>query len=265
MNVAMPYKTPSGSSDSPSRSGRIHFMDEVRGFDLLLMIAFHSFYTIGWLFRVPAGQTLFLFFQPVEPFFAGVFIFICGISCRLSHNNWLRGGVLLGIAVGMSVFLWVFMRDEMIWFGILHFLAVSILLFALCRPLLDRIPLSAGLIACALLLLITWWLPYNRASFFGIPGLFGWQLPSSIVSNPWLYPLGLGQLKGADYFPLFPWLFCFLAGTFVGRLAAAHRFPRWMYKSRVPWLSWLGRHTLIIYVVHQPVIFALCWLITTLL
>lgn len=43
------------------------------------------------------------------------------------------------------------------------------------------------------------------------------------------------------------------------------RFPRWMYRSRLPWLSWLGRHTLVIYVVHQPVVFGLCWLAVTLL
>ena len=59
--------------------------------------------------------------------------------------------------------------------------------------------------------------------------------------------------------------FCFLAGSFTGVWAKEGRFPRWMYRSRLPWLSWLGRHTLVIYVVHQPVVFGLCWLAVTLL
>lgn len=251
-------------SEPSAAPRRIHFMDEVRGFDLLLMIAFHGFYTLG-LFGVPIGFPLFTFFQPVEPFFAGLFIFICGISCRLSHSNWKRGLILLGIAAGMSVFLWFFMREEMIWFGILHFLSVCILLFALCRPLLDKIPPLAGIPVCAVLLLVTWWVPAYRGSFFGIPGLLELHLPASVVENPWLYPLGLGTLDGADYFPLLPWLFCFLAGTFAGVWAKAGKFPGWMYKSRAPWLSWLGRHTLVIYVVHQPVIFAVCWIFQQLL
>lgn len=139
-------------------------MDEVRGFDLLLMVAFHGFYTAGYLFGFRPAAWLFNFFNPVEPFFAGLFILICGISCRLSHSNWKRGGLLLAVAAVMSAFLFVFMRKEMIWFGILHFLAVSILLFALCRPLLDKIPPAWGVAACAVLTLITWWVPGYRGS-----------------------------------------------------------------------------------------------------
>lgn len=239
-------------------SGRIHFMDEVRGFDLLLMIAFHAFYTAGWLFDLAWGRQLFLFFNPVAPFFAGIFIFLCGISCRLSRSNWKRGTILLGIAIGVSVFLWIFMRDEMIWFGILHFLAVAILLFAALRPLLDRIPPWAGIAACAALMLVTWWLPREQGGFFGIRGLFELPFPASIQSIPWLYPLGLARGTSADYFPILPWIFCFLAGSFVGVWAKSGRFPRWMYRCHARWLSWLGRHTLVIYVLHQPICYALC-------
>ena len=250
---------------SGSRPGaRIHVLDEVRGFDLILMVFFHAFYVIGYLFKYSWGAWLFQFFNPVEPFFAGLFIFICGISCRLSHSNWKRGGLLALVAIGMSLFLYLFMREEMIWFGVLHFLAVSILLFALLRPLLDRIPPWAGLIGSALLLLLTWWVPVYRGSMLGIKGLFGTDIPGWLVDIPALYPLGLGAGEGADYFPLLPWFFCFLAGSFVGVWAKQNRFPRWMYVSRLPWLSWLGRHTLVIYVLHQPVVFGLCWLFVAL-
>lgn len=252
-------QTPSSAASSAgSGVRRIHFMDEVRGFDIILMVLFHGFYTIGYLFDVAWGRALFQFFQPAEAFFAGLFIFICGISCRLSHSNWKRGGLLLLIAVGISVVLWIFMREEMIWFGILHFLAVAILLFALLRPLLDRAPPLAGLLVCALLFFLTWWVPGYRAGMFGVPGLFSIPVPEALTKMRWLYPLELSYIPAADYFPLLPWIFCFLGGSFAGVWARQGRFPSFMYRRRVLFFSWIGKHTLVIYVLHQPVIYGIC-------
>lgn len=96
------------ASEAPAaahKPGRIHFIDEVRGIDIVLMVAFHAFYTIGWLYQVEWGRTLFRFFDPVAPFFAGLFIFICGISCHLSHSNLRRGLLLAGVSIVISAFL----------------------------------------------------------------------------------------------------------------------------------------------------------------
>jgi uncharacterized membrane protein len=249
------------SQPTVARSPRIHFLDEVRGFDILLMVLFHGFYTVGWLLDLSIGRTLFLFFMPVEPFFAGIFIFICGISCYLSHSNWRRGALLALIAVGISLVMYVFMRDQMIWFGILHMLAVCILLFALLRPLLEKIPFWVGVVACIVLFTLTYPIPnYGdglQHGVFGIRGLFTVALPESVTQNVWLYPLGFGRAPSpaSDYFPVFPWLFCFLCGSFIGRLAKQQRFPQWMYRSHVPFFSWCGKHTLAIYILHQPIIY----------
>lgn len=174
--------------DTPVLRRRIHFLDEVRGFDLILMVFFHGFYMLGWIYDVAFGRTLFQFFRPVQPLFAGLFIFICGISCYLSHSNARRGLILAGISVGISLFLYLFMRDEMIWFGILHFLAVSILLFAALRPLLSKVPPSRGSpcvpsCSCSPITCRTSW-----AVGFGIKGLFTLPLPESLVDIPWLSP-----------------------------------------------------------------------------
>ena len=236
---------------------RIHFVDELRGLDILLMVVFHAAYVAGWIFEWEWGRRFFLFFKPVEPFFSGIFIFICGISCRLSRSNLKRGLMIGACALLISLTLWFFMPDQMIWFSILHFLSAAVLLFALFRPLLDRISALPGLIACALLLLLTWHMPVQKGGFFGIPGLFEWHTPSWIAACPWLYPLGLGKGTGADYFPLLPWFFCLLAGSFAGRWAETERLPAWMYKRRAPFFTWVGKHTLPIYLFHQPVAYAL--------
>jgi uncharacterized membrane protein len=68
----------------------------------------------------------------------------------------------------------------------------------------------------------------------------------------------------ADYFPMLPWIFVYAAGIFVGKLAKAGKFPKALYKSRVPVFGWMGRHALILYIVHQPVIYGVCLLIQAL-
>ena len=241
-------------------SKRIHLIDEVRGADIILMVLFHSFYVAGWIFDLSWGRAVFSFFKPVESFFSGIFIFICGLSCWLSHNNVKRGLQIAAFAALISLTLWLVMPDQMIRFGILHFLAAAVLLFALCKPLLRHVPVIPGIIACAVLLLLTWHLPVEDGAFFGIKGLFEFHTPGIIIEQGWLYPLGLGLGYGVDYFPIFPWIFCFLAGAFVGRWAKEGKFPAWTYKSRVPFFSWCGKHTLIIYLLHQPAAFVLLWI-----
>ena len=57
--------------DTPVLRRRIHFLDEVRGFDLILMVFFHGFYMLGWIYDVAFGRTLFQFFRPVQPLLPG--------------------------------------------------------------------------------------------------------------------------------------------------------------------------------------------------
>ena len=71
-------------------------MDEIRGLCVLLMIFYHAFYTMSMLFHWELGTKLLVFFSPAEPFFAGLFILISGISSQLSHSNLIRGLELPG-------------------------------------------------------------------------------------------------------------------------------------------------------------------------
>ncbi len=250
-------------SKSGTRS-RIHLLDELRGLFIVLMVFFHAFYLIGWEFDVELCREAFYFFKPVQPFFAGCFIFICGISCNFSHNNGKRGLQLAGIALLVSLGMWcaVFWRllspGSEIWFGILHCLSACILLFDVLQPKLKYIPAWLGLLLCGVLFVICYHVPavpYELGSYFGIKGLFTVDVPTAATNHPLLYGLGMCPISStSDYFPLLPWFFCFLAGTFVGRWT----FPKWTLRSRFPWLAAVGKHTLIIYVLHQPVLYLIC-------
>lgn len=241
---------------------RIHLMDELRGFAVFCMVFYHGFYTLAYLYNIEFGKILLHFFMPAEPWFAGLFILIAGISSNLSHSNLARGLKLAGVAVVVTLVTWLAVPEERILFGILHFLSICMILYGLIQPHLHRDrPFSWWpVVLCAVLFLFT---RHIGEGFLGF-GPVRIMLPDVLYATDWLAPLGCSSpgFFSADYFPLFPWVFVFFAGASLGRLAAAGRFPACSYRSRVPFFSWLGRHALVIYVLHQPVIYAVSWLLT---
>jgi len=227
---------------------RYHLLDELRGLVIILMVVYHAFYLLAFVFDSQAGQTLYDFARPVQPFIAGTFFFLCGACCRFSRSNLKRGLRLLGAAALVTLAtlaMTLFGVNEVIWFGALHFLACAVLLFAALQKPLDKLldgqsplPLLIGFAAAFLLWRFVPLLPLT--DFFP------------------LYALGFpsASLYSADYFPLIPFLFLFLSGTMAGIYGAQGRFPEWFEGSRLPVLQWLGRHSLVIYLLHQPALFA---------
>lgn len=239
--------------------GRIALMDELRGFAVFCMIFYHGFYTIGYLFNNDVGKFYFAYFMPAEPFFAGLFMFISGIASNLSHSNKARGFKLLAVALGVTLVTWVFLPDDLIVFGILHFLAVCMILFGFLKPYTDRFRFSWLPVAvCAFLYFFTRLVPAGVLGF----GPLAMKLPETLYTSLWLSPLGFcsPSFRSADYFPLLPWIFVFAAGTFVGKLARDGKFPAFCYRPQLPPLSFLGKHALILYLAHQPVIYGVCLL-----
>lgn len=247
---------------------RIALLDELRGFCVLLMVIFHALFTFGYLLGIGFCKRLFLFFMPLEPLFAGVFIFLCGLCCVFSRNNLKRGLLLAAVAAGVSLVMAIGFSDEPIWFGVLHLLSVCILLYAAIAPLLRRVPVWLGVVVCAVLFVLCWNIPSQYENgYFGIAGVWTLPVPTTLIRRPWLYPLGLGRIDGVqgDYFPLLRWIFCFFAGNFIGRPIANGALPAWTYRSHIPPFSFLGRHALAIYILHQPLIYGVGMTLNSLL
>ena len=258
---------------------RIHFMDELRGFAVLCMVVRHAFYLIGYMFEREWAQRLFDFFGPASPFFAGAFVLISGISAELSRSNLKRGARLLAIALGMTAVTAIVIPSEIIRFGVLHMLAVCMLTVGLLkrlRPktaqaesaetpksLFDRIPTAAGIAVCAVLFVLTAGLFFGETPYVGVPGVPSLQI-CALTECKFLFPLGIRAVGfySSDYYPVLPWIFLFLIGTFLGRFAAAERFPKWMYPARAPFFSVLGRHALLIYILHQPILYGIMTVLT---
>ena len=237
------------------KTGRIWSMDELRGVAVFCMIFYHGFYTAGFLFGNFIGVFLFRFFMPAEPFFAGLFMFISGIACNLSHSNLVRGLKLFALAMAVTLVTWIAVPADIITFGILHFLAVCMILTGLLMPVIDRYRFSWIPVAvCAVLYLFT---KNIQIGFLGPGAPLVAGLPKALYATNWLAPLGFHNdaFQSADYFPILPWIFVYAAGVFVGKLAKAGKFPACLYPSRFPFFSWMGRHALILYLVHQPIIY----------
>ena len=137
------------------------------------------------------------------------------------------------------------------WFGVLTLLGSSMLLTAALDPLLRRVPPAVGVAVSALL----FWGTYPTMSgFWNLPG-GRLALPQALYASYTTAYLGFmpKSFFSTDYFPLLPWLFLFWAGYFLHHLVGRGRLAP-LRRSVCPPLGWMGRHSLVLYLLHQPVI-----------
>lgn len=241
------------------KSNRVGLLDEVRGFAIICMVVYHAMYDLKYIFGLDVPVFFESWFDVIRDIFAGTFIFISGTVCRFSRNNMKRGIQCFFIGMIMT-FVMPFFTGGTIMFGILHFLGISMMLFGLGEKLFDLLPATVGIIVCALLFVLT----LNVSDgYIGIGGLFSLELPQSAYDVGVLFPLGLhnNRFYSADYFPMLPWFFVFAAGSFFGVWAKNGSLPKFFYPTHCKWLATVGRYTIWIYVLHQPIIYLIFSLI----
>ena len=247
---------------------RIVLLDEVRGLAIFCMVFYHAFDLCYEIAGFPWAFDAFKFFEPFQPFFAAGFIFISGICSRLSRNNTARGLKLLAVALALTFISAVllpsfgFERTE-IYFGILHLLACSMLLFAIFQKAFDKTPAIIGSFLCIALAFITRDISLGR---IGLWDNLVFRLPYEWYAVDWLFPIGIHphSFFSADYFPLLPWSLIFFFGSFVGISVKNGKLPSFAYRSHFKFFEKMGQKSLLIYIVHIPIIyifvFAFQWL-----
>ncbi|MGX8698417.1 MAG: heparan-alpha-glucosaminide N-acetyltransferase domain-containing protein [bacterium] len=232
---------------------RIGAIDALRGLAVCLMVIHHFFYDLVWLLGAPRWLFSNPVFDPLHYFFAGTFIFLSGVACRFSRNNVRRGLIALGLALGMTLVTSLPVVGNPILFGVLHLLGTAMLFFGLAGRYLDRIPRRVQpCLYLALHLLSLWAVEHIHLGAAAAHVLFpfGWMWPG---------------FYSADWFPLFPWLFVFLMGTWAGLYVKEGRFPAWFYRFSCPPLEQVGRVSLWVYILHQPILYGLTLLLRALL
>ncbi|MBR5428365.1 MAG: DUF1624 domain-containing protein [Clostridia bacterium] len=250
-----------GKSASAAKK-RIHLLDLLRGLAVIGMVIYHLFYTFGDLFGFP----LFIRLKNGTPKFvlviiAVTFILVSAYSSSLSRGNVKRGARIFAVALGLSlatcyILPLVGVVGAEIKFGILHFFGIAIMLSPLLLKLTGKVNFYLGAALCIALAIGTRDL-YNYG-FFGIP------VTDPIQSVNILFPFGIYHepFYSADYYPLLPWIFVFMIGCFLAVKIPKDKMPSFAYKKLCPPVEFLGRHALLIYVVHQPVIFGIGELIS---
>lgn len=217
------------------KSNRIWELDLFRGVALILMIYFHIIYDMkdiyGYNVVYDTGVNYYL-----GKLSAILFILISGISSYLSKSNLKRGLKLLGIAMLITVATQVYNPNLIIKFGILHFLGVSIVL----APMIKNV--NAYLLIISGTLIISMYSVITRI----------------YLSNDYFFMIGITRpgFLSSDYYPLIPWLGVFLYGMVIGDLFYFKRDVFLNVKMNDNVLCRVGRHTLLVYLVHQPIILA---------
>ena len=235
---------------------RIAAIDAARGAALIGMAFYHLSWDFAYFHLAPPDFPMTPPMRLFSHVVAAAFLGLSGVSLALAHREtlrwpafWRRFGVVGGAAALLSAATYLFAPDDAIFFGILHCIALSSLLAA---PLL-RLPPWAGLVA--------------SGAAFAAP-----LLAASPAFNPAaLVWLGLGTIppRTLDWRPLMPWSGFVFLGLALTRLNLARligsRIAQWRAGGRIGGaLAWAGRHSLAIYLIHQPILFGLLFAATDL-
>lgn len=217
---------------------RIPELDFARGFCILGMIAVHLVYDLTELyFILPAYPPFFLL---IKNWGGTAFFLISGICVTLGRRHLRRGSItfLCGCLVSAVTALIGFLPVR---FGVLQSLGSCMLCWEYFKASTAKALLGVGLVFAAA----------------------GWLFQQITVSAPFLYPFGLtcAGFESGDYFPLFPYLGYFLLGAWLGKTCYRSRrslLPHVAFSARISrFLCFCGRHTLFLYLIHQPLLILL--------
>lgn len=237
-------------------SRRIPLFDVLRGTALAAMAAYHFSWDLEFLGLASLGVTENPLWIAFARSIAASFLALVGASLVLAHGSGIRWRgffrrlAMVGVAAAAITLLsWFADPDGIIWFGILHCIVVSSLLGLSFLRAPVWLVIAAAIACLAAPVFLT------SPAFNGA----GWL---------WL-GLATEPIPSNDYNPLLPWFGCVLAGIAIARLvlppadgaAWAQRQPH-SAVSRA--LALAGRHSLLVYLAHQPILMGLLWTVAQL-
>jgi len=224
-------------------------IDATRGIAILMMIVFHTVFDLSFFSIVPINVATG-FWRWFAMATASLFLLVVGISLVVSHARYSRtqdgfavtrkilrrGAGIFGIGLLVTLATYLYLREGFIIFGILHLIGVSVMLSVLFFRF-GKYNIITGLLVLA-------------GGFF----------IRSVTGPIWLLPLGVmpASFSSVDFTPLFPWFGIVLVGMGIGEIlysGGIRRFtPPQVPDPLIRPLAYLGRYSLIIYLIHQPVI-----------
>lgn len=218
---------------------RIWEIDFLRGIAIILMAIFHLVFDLkefySWGFDFPN-----VFWTGPQILVGTMFSTLSGISRSFTRNSLKQGLVTFGFGMLLTLVTYFVSPEIYIKFGILHFLGISMIIYHFMQKINTRYLLPLG----------------------GLIIVAGNILEKVNVFTPLLFPIGLMNKNFAslDYYPLLPWYGVFLIGVFIGRVVYKEKRSLFRFEIKNDFLSFLGRHSLFVYLTHQPLILSILYL-----
>ena len=236
---------------------RYELLDSFRGLVLISMIIFHFCWDLIYIFNVKwtwyKGTGAYIWQQSI----CWSFIFLSGFCWSLGKKHLKRGLLVFGAGAIVSFVTIVFMPESRVIFGVLTLIGTCMLVMALLEKYLKKVPSLAGFLIMILFFICT--KNINR----GYLGFEIWnflKLPDFLYKGMIMTFFGFTEpgFFSTDYFSLLPWLFLFLSGYFIYRMIDEKQniMKKYFTEGCRP-LSFLGRHSLLIYMLHQPAVYGI--------
>ena len=250
MTIAPSSRGRALQSASESRpSTRLASIDALRAIALIAMIAYHFCFDLRYFGVIGADFEHDRFWLGARTLILSSFLLLAGVSLVLADVSnkmssalfWRHVGTIAGCALLVSAASYALFPVTFIWFGVLHAIAVTLVL---ARPLVryPRVALAVGTAIIAAGIVVS----HAMFDHFAL----GWL--GFMTAKPYT----------EDYVPLFPWAGVVFCGIAVGQALVRNRFAALAPIAAPPrWLAWLGRHTLAIYMLHQPVLLGMLWIV----
>ena len=228
-------------------------LDTLRGMTLVSMMVYHACWDLVYLFRQDWAWYRSFGAHLWQQSICWTFILLSGYCFHLGHHRLRRG--LLSLGGGALVSAVSQVAGSPIHWGVLTLLGAAALLTIPLDPLLRRLPARAGLAGSFCLFFL---LREVNQGYLGCEGAALLTLPADWYQNSLTALLGFPgpDFFSADYFSLLPWLFLFWTGYFLYRLRPEGEGR----ELRLPLVTTLGRHSLVAYLLHQPLIYGVLWM-----
>ncbi|MEO8346567.1 MAG: heparan-alpha-glucosaminide N-acetyltransferase [Betaproteobacteria bacterium] len=249
-NAGTGVKLPSASAAVPQARdvARVAALDALRGLAILAMVAYHFSFDLNFF-----GVTRWDFYHDAfwlnaRTMILSSFLLIAGVSLVLAQKYrpsstrfWRHVAIIATCAFGVSAASYLLFPQSWIWFGVLHAIAASLIL---ARPLVRRpaLALVIGVIVIA------------AGNLYAHPAFdsraLGWI--GFMTAKP----------RTEDYVPLFPWFGVLLLGIAAGHALVRSNFRTIAFAKTLPrGIAWIGRHSLAVYMVHQPLLIGTLYLV----
>ncbi len=242
---------------------RYYLLDNIRGINLINMIIYHGMWDLIYIYGKNIEWYKGITGHIWQQMICYVFIILSGFCWSLGHNQ-IKRGIEVSIAgIIISAVTLIFMPQNRVVFGVLTLLGICMLIMKPLHKILDKVNVYFGIIL-SIMLFIGF---YNiNNGIFGFGTMYFVKLPEKLYANYFTTLLGFTH-KGffsTDYFSIIPWIFLFILGYFLYRFVKEKALFGYLKGKNIPILSTVGKNTLLIYMLHQPVlylIFELCTMI----